>query len=291
MRLPLSCRHRVALPLLLAIAAVAGLGVAGTARAQFAAAVTPPRFEVSVEAGRVSRQVIEITHAIPGAGTYRLYTADWNMAASGALTFYDTLQPGSCRPWVAIERQEVTVASNARVRYRFEVSPPAGTTPQECRFALMIESKPQEVKTGETSSFPMNGRIGVIVYVSVGGATAVLEPGVASAGQFEGRPAALLMVHNSGNATGRLSGILEGTDGSGAAIEFTPEGVPILPGQTRQIALQPYEAVPRGSGAASAGAPQRQLKWPLNLRGVLEYGPAGASRFELDRSVAERPPR
>jgi hypothetical protein len=274
---------------LVASVALALVAFVGSAHAQFAAAVTPPRFEVSVEPGQVTRQVMEITHAIPGAGTYRVYTTDWSMDASGALTFYDTLQPGSCRPWVAIERKDVTVAQGTRVRYRFEVAPPADATPQECRFALMIESKPQDVKTSETSSFPMNGRIGVIVYVSIGGAKAVLEPGTVSVGTFDGRPTPVLMVRNSGNATGRLSGILKGVDAAGAVLELTPESVPILPGQTRAIALQLYDPGPRA--AASAAPAAQRVRWPLSLRGVLEYGPPGTGRFELDRSVSERAPQ
>ncbi len=273
--------------LALAALALAALSPGGEARAQFAAAVTPPRFEVSVEPGQVARQVIEITHAIPGSGTYRVYTADWSMDAGGALTFYESLQPGSCRPWVAIERREVSVAMGARVRYRFEIAPPADTTPQECRFVLMFESKPQEVRS-ETSTFPMNGRIGVIVYATVGGARPALEAGAASVGQYDGRPTPIVSVHNSGNATGRLSGILRGTDASGATIEFTPESIPILPGQTRLVALQSYEPGLRGA-AASAPSAQPVLKWPLALHGLLEYGPGGALRLELDRSVADRP--
>jgi len=271
------------------VVALSSLALSAPVRAQFAAAVTPPRFELSVEPGQVARQVMEISQAAAGTGIYRVYTNDWGMNAAGALTFYDTLQPGSCRPWVAIERKEVAVTMGIRVRYRFEVAPPADTTAQECRFALMVEGKPQDVKTGEGSSFPMSGRIAVIVYVSVGGAKAVLEPGATLVATVDGQPAPSLVVRNSGNATGRLAGVLTGTDASGAAFEFTPETVPILPGQTRQITLQPYEPGPRAlAGAASAPAAPR-LKWPLSLRGVLEYGPHTTDRFELDRSVAERP--
>ncbi len=272
--------------------AVASLGAwaSGPCEAQFAAAVTPPRFELNVEPGQVLRQVMEITHAVAGTGSYRVYTADWNMDASGALTFYDTLQPGSCRPWVAIERRDIAVAHGARLRYRFEIAPPASATPQECRFALMIESKPQDVKTGETASFPMNGRIGVIVYASIGGAKAQLEPGALAIGMIDGRRTPLLTVHNTGNATARLSGILKGIDSSGATFEFSPEALPILPGQSRTIGLQRYEAAlrsPPAKNAAAATPPP--IHWPLGLRGTLEYGPGGAGRIELDRSVGERP--
>lgn len=266
---------------------VLGLLGTGEVRAQFAAAVTPPRFEISVEPGQVARQVIEITHAIPGSGSYRVYTTDWSMDAAGALTFYDTLQPGSCRPWVAIERRDITVVNGTRLRYRFEVAPPVGTSATECRFALMIESKPQDVKTGETASFPMNGRIGVIVYASIGAARAVLEAGEVSIGTFDGKRLPLLTVHNRGNATGRLSGSIKGIDPSGRTIEFSPESVPILPGQTRRIALQPFEPAGRAAAAAARAASAPVLQWPLALRGALEYGPAGAGRIEVDRSVSE----
>ena len=224
------------------------------AQAQFAAAVNPPRFEVRVEPGEVTRQVLEITHAAAGSGTYRIYTADWTMDATGALTFYDTIQPGSCRPWVAIERRELTVTLGARVRYRFEVAPTADAKPQECRFALMIESTPQDVVTGQTSSFPMSGRIAVIVYVSIGDARAQLVAGEPELVEMDNRRVPSVLVRNSGNATGRLSGILKGSDAAGSSIELSPESVPILPGQTRRVALQPYEAPIRSLPGVTAGS-------------------------------------
>lgn len=265
-------------------ASLTGLALCSPAQAQFAAAVTPPRFEISVAPGQVSRQVMEITHAIPGTGAYRVYTADWHLDAAGALTFYDALQPGSCRPWVAIERKEVNVTQGARVRYRFEVAAPATATPQECRFALMIESKPQEVQANASASFPMSGRIAVIVYARIGAAEALLEAGEFSIAAIDGHATPMLTVRNAGNATGRLAGILKGTDATGATIEFTPESVPILPNTVRKVALQAYQPGPRT--ATSVPPP---LKWPLALRGVLEYGHDAKGRIEVDRVVAERP--
>jgi hypothetical protein len=264
-----------------------GLGSTGTAHAQFAAAVTPPRFEVEVAPGQVTRQVMEITQSAGVAGNYRIYTADWNLDGAGTLTYYTTLQPGSCRPWVSIERRDLAVAAGARMRYRFEVAPPADATAQECRFALMVESQPQNVKSGETASFPMSGRIAVIVYARVGDARPVLEPGAATVGTDNGRSIPVLTVSNRGNATGRLSGILRGTDAAGEDFEFSPDAVPILPGQTRDVALHPYEP----SLPASAVRTLRTLHWPLRLKGLVEYGPGTTGRFELERTVAEPHPQ
>ena len=50
-----------------------------------------------------------------------------------------TLRPGSCRPWVAIDRSDLTIPGGGRARFRFEVTPPADAPTGECRFALMIE--------------------------------------------------------------------------------------------------------------------------------------------------------
>jgi hypothetical protein len=265
-----------------------GLGSTPPADAQFAAAVTPPRFEVDVQPGDVTRQVIEITQSAGVAGSYRIYTTDWTIDGNNALTYYNTIQPGSCRPWVAIERRDLSIAAGARMRYRFEVAPPAQTTPQECRFALMVESQPQNVRSGDIASFPMSGRIAVIVYVRVGDAKPVLEPGAATLGSANGRDVPVLSVSNRGNATGRLSGILKGVDAAGETLEFSPDASPILPGQTRQVVLQPYEPAPRPVGAVSAAtAAARPLRWPVRLSGVLEYGPNAAGRFAVEGTVAE----
>ena len=45
------------------------------------------------------------------------------------------------------------------------------------------------------------------------------------------------MVENTGTAHGRLSAFLSGTDAAGKKREFSPATLPILPGETRRIAL------------------------------------------------------
>ena len=264
------------------LAALAMFGSAAAA-AQFAAAVNPPRFEIAVDPGATSRQVLEITQAAPGSTTYRVYTADWTMDADGALAFYEPIQPGSCRPWVAIERHEVTVTMGTRARYRFEVAPAADARPQECRFALMIESKPQDVPTGD-SSFPMSGRIAVIVYAAVGGAKPLLESPSAGLDTLDGQPTPTLVVVNRGNATGRLGGVVQGRDASGATVELAPDSIPVLPGQTRRVPLRRYEPPPRvlaGGLTAPPAQPAPPWQWPLAVRGTLQSG--SGARLEIDR--------
>ncbi len=213
--------------------AIVGLGFAAQAGVQgFAALVTPPRFELAAKPGEKLRQVIEITNAAAQPAKYRLKTADWTLEPNASISFDESLKPGSCRPWVAIESRQISVGAGGKYRYRF----------------------------------PVSGRLGVIVYVTVGDARPNLE--VVGARVSSGDEAApVLMVRNSGTAHGRLAGFLSGTDAAGKKLEFTPTTLPILPGETRAIALTPYVE----------GNESVKVAYPITIRGKLEWG---------DKSVA-----
>ncbi len=256
-------------PMLLMLLTLAVLPV--TAGAQgFAAVVSPPRFEIATRPGEVSRQVVEITNADSRPATYRIRTADWTIAADGSVTFAEDLTPGSCRPWVAIEQREIKLPGGGRYRFRFEVQPPAGEPAGECRFALLIEGEEQAVRTAGGLDVPVAGRIGVIVYASVGGTLPDLHITSASVEEVNGRSMPVLRVANTGNAHGRLSGYLDGVDASGRRLEFTPSTLPILPGETRAIPL-----------TASVGDTEvADIAYPVRIRGELEWGDRSRIKFD-----------
>jgi len=147
---------------------------AGAFAQGFAALVSPPRFELAGKPGEKIRDVVEITNAGAQPAKYKLRTADWTFAKDASVTFDDSLRPGSCRPWVAIESRQITVSQGGKYRYRFEVAPPADAPAGECRFALLIEGDDQQVQTPGGPAFPIAGRLAVIVYVTVGAAEANL---------------------------------------------------------------------------------------------------------------------
>jgi hypothetical protein len=227
----------------------------------FSAVVSPPRFEVAVQPGKTIRQVIEITQASNEKGTYRVYTNDWTIGADGNAVFADDLAPNSCRPWVSLERRELTIAANAKVRFRFEITPPADATATECRFAIMIEGAEQVVKATGAMSFPVSGRVGVVVYAGVGDAAPKLEISQNGTRAVDGMIVPVLNIKNTGNAHGRAMGFLKGTDPEGVKIDFLPEPLPVLPGQTRSIAL-----FPQAEGNAVV-----KFKYPLNIQGAIEW--------------------
>jgi hypothetical protein len=240
----------------------------------FAAVVTPPRFEITAQAGERARHVIEITNAAPEAATYHVRTADWQLGPDASLSFRDELAPDSCRPWVAIERREISVPAGGQYRYRFEVQPPAGTADGECRFAIMIEGDEQAVKTAAGLDVPVSGRIAVIVYLAVGAAAPDLAIVGSSVSTANGPVQPVLKISNSGNAHGRLAGFLSGTDAQGRRLEFSPATLPILPGETRDIPL-----------SATDGATEiTDIAYPVTIKGVLELGVG--RRVDIDLSFA-----
>ncbi|MEP7156258.1 MAG: hypothetical protein ABI905_10835 [Betaproteobacteria bacterium] len=227
----------------------------------FSAVISPPRFELTVQAGKTSRQIIEITHVASSKGSYRVYTNDWSLGADGNAIFTDELAPNSCRPWVALEKKELALAPNGKIRFRFEIAPPVDAPSTECRFAIMIEGLEQVIKTEGALSFPVSGRIGVVVYATVGDARAKLDITPAGVAMHESAQVPQLQVRNTGNAHGRLGGFLIGVDAKGKKIDFVPEALPILPGQTRMIPL-----VPNVPGTDSV-----VLNYPLTIKGSLEW--------------------
>lgn len=242
----------------LATSLVAPVGAQG-----FGASISPPRFEVQVKPGQTLRQVIEIQHIGTQNGTFRIYTNDWEFQRDGSVAFSNELAEGSCRPWVAVERRDLTITPNTRYRYRFEITAPADAPIGECRFAIMIEgTDPARVEQSGVS-IPVGGRIAVIVYASIGGAEPQLDITAMAVATVNGQSLPTLAVRNTGKAHGRLEGFLNGTDAVGNKFELSPSDLPILPGETRTITIIPV--------TEDRKAPP-PVQYPLTVKGTLEWG-------------------
>jgi hypothetical protein len=214
---------------------------------------------------------MEITNGAARPGTYTLKTADWTYAQDGTVSFNDELAPGSCRPWVAIERRELTVAPGRPYRFRFEVAPPAGTPPGECRFAILVEGQEENTSAGGVV-VPFNARMAVIVYVAIGDVQPKLSVESAAVQTIDGVPTPVLRVRNDGLAHGRLTGFLSGTDAGNTPLDFTARSYPILPGESRIVPLI----------ATRQGDIDSQLtpRYPVTIKGRLEWGKNQSRDFE-----------
>lgn len=257
----------------------AAMGLCGmllslTATAQgFSVLVSPPRFEDSAKPGSTYRNVVEITNVSAQATRLNLKTADWRLDANGAAVFSDELAPGSCRPWVGLEATALDVAANGKRRYRFEVAVPADAPAGECRFAILLEGDPEEVKSGVV--VPVSGRIGIIVYLSIGNAAPKLEMAGTQLQAVDGTVLPVVRVRNTGNAHGRLEGFIDGKDASGRRFNLSPASLPILAGETRDIVLTPQ--------ADNDTTPAPTIAYPLTLKGKLDWG---SERMDIETTFS-----
>lgn len=258
-----------------ALAALCGAAaaMAGPVRADdFAISVSPPRFELSAKAGQTVRAVAELSNASGSATQLNFATAEWDLTPQGGVALSEALKPGSCRPWVAIERRQTLLQAKTQLRYRFEVTPPADTPPTECRFAILVSGTERRVSPISNVTFPISGQIALIVYVAVGDVKPSLKIVKADVVNLDGLLTPVLMVENSGTAHGRLSAFLSGTDAKGVKREFAPSTLPILPGETRMITLnidEGEDAVETGDPRSAPAARPEPIAYPLKMSGTI----------------------
>lgn len=266
-------------PLCAWLALAAALLAAPVAAAPFEIAVNPSRFEVSGKSGERIGQSLEI-HNLGAQNTeLALRTLDWEFDEAGRLSFHDALQPGSCRPWVVLERPRLAVPGRGKRSFRFQVQVPADAARGECRFMIAVEGvEPAQQAViqgsgGASLSLPVTGRIAVAVYLQLNGAEPRLELTQVGVRQINGQRQPFVTVRNTGDAHGRLGGTLDATDAQGAALSLDVEGAPVMAGQTRALALQP-----RGvNGEAVMSVP-----FPLKLKGLLDWDKGG---FRVDTEL------
>lgn len=231
----------------------------------FAGYVSPPRFELTAKPGQVISNVLEIGNDDLRPSSFKVYSADWSLDATGAVVFDESAPAASsCRPWLRLERRQLKLAARGKRKLRFEVHVPADTKPVLCRFALMIEGDDDaatDVKFGNIQ-LPVAGRIGIVAYVAVGDVKPNLEILSIVSQTYQSRFVPVATVRNTGTSHGRLEGTLEGKDATGQSIDFSVATLPILPGETRLVPIWPNE---------DSKGKLPIVNYPLTLSGVIEW--------------------
>ena len=238
----------------------------------FSVLVAPPRYELKAKPGDVVREQLSINNPGNQPVTFLMRTADWDLTEDGAATFHPAaLLPGSCRPWMRIERHEIRLPAQGKKRYRFEIHVPDDAPAGECRSALLVEAPPEDVVEAQAGSLnlPVKGRIAVIIYLTIGDAAPELQLKDTLLAEYNGLLTPFVVVHNSGNAHGRTTGFVNAVDATGKRFEFEITPLPILPGQTRRVPL--FQPV-------FDEQPPPPFTPPLQLTGTIEWD-GGREKF------------
>ena len=233
--------------------------------AQFAAFVAPARFELAARPGQKLQEVLEMGNDELREMELRVRTADWTLRPDGGVDFHpDYLAQDSCRPWVRIERHMVKIGGKGRRRFRFEVDVPPDAGDRLCRFALLVEPASLDAAVSPLGGIlmPIQGRIGVIVYVRIGAARPALQLERVAMQVVNGRATPVVVLRNTGTAHGRAEGTLAGTDAAGRAFDFVVAPLPVLPGETRTIPMWAQDALDGNKAPPAA---------PIRLKGTIEW--------------------
>lgn len=211
----------------------------------FKGGVTPSRFDLRVDAGEIVRESVSIYNLSDKPLLFEVQTNDWLFSEVGKISFSDELLDNSCREWVRLERRQMKILPSAyRARsFRFEVHVPENTPAQECRFALMVNNVGNEYtpEIGKGVSLPAVGRVAIIVYLAIGDAksdTSIIDFSTVARNYLT---LPIVQVKNNGNAHDRLDAELVATDNSGKDFRLSVSSSPILPGQTRNLLMQPQD--------------------------------------------------
>lgn len=237
------------------------------AMASFDAMLSPPRLELSAKPGDVLRQSVNITNAGSEAATYNIKTADWELETGGRVAYHEAApRPGSCRPWLKLERRVVHLNAGQTRNFRIEIHVPPDAPGSECRFALLVAGEAAKIAPGATVQIPVVGRMALIGYVSIGGAKPVLQLKGLSMGTEKGKMVVLATIENSGNAHGRLFGSLDVRDAKGRRLELVAEESPIMAKSRSTLHLSIYDWS-SGEPVSPVFAPEP----PLQVRGKFQF--------------------
>lgn len=262
----------------LAVLALIAAALVSSARAApFELGVAPSRYELSSKAGARVGQVLDLQNMGNAPTELTLRTLDWTYSADGQIGYHDELLPGSCRPWVTLERRNMKLGAMEKRGLRFQIDVPPGAARQECRFMIAVEGVEPAYQAlvreqGVNLRLPVSGRIAVAVYVAVEGAAPKLTLESAGMREQRGQRQPVVVVRNEGDAHGRLSGSLDVRGADGRKQEWLPEGTPVMPGQTRQLLLSPR---------AEEGSLPKALPFPVKASGLLDWE-EGSFRVEAE---------
>ena len=253
--------------LLRCVTLAASFAATGAMAASFEIAASPSRFELSGKSNDRIGQTLDIHNVGNTATEVSVRTLDWTYSVGGAVNFVDELLPGSCRPWVTIERKIVKIGARSKAAFRFQIQVPPDAVKGECRFMLTIEGVEPAYKAlvegGNASlSLPVTGRLAIAVYVGINGAEPKLDLVKLAVQTIKGKRSPIVTLTNKGDAHGRLEGSLEAVDSKGQKFELVPDGSPIMPGQTRDLPL----VIKTDSGKADVEA-----SYPIKSAGTLDW--------------------
>lgn len=232
---------------------VIGFGAAPAA-AQLDLVVSPIRAEHQVESGASETNVIQVKNEGKKPERIKVYLEDWQLDAKGNVTYSRAgKNPHSCSAWMQVNPTDFRLDPGTReVRYTLTVPP--GSKPGTYWTAIVFEGMPSLEGKAVGRAVGVHGRIGVVVYETVG------KPEIKAAfNDFQihpgkGKLTFNLALANSGSAFFRLKKSwisLKNSQGQEVSRIEVPD-IPVLPGTSRNLEFSKDLTLPPGEYLAEA---------------------------------------
>ena len=227
-------------------------------QAGFAVEMTPARLELKVDAGKTTRSAVKLRTRERMVQKVEVRTGYFSLNNEGSPVFDNPKDMSqSAAAWITASSPEFKINPNQDKLLRLEVNVPPVTPPGGYRAAVFIAPPKEDTKSKkEGANVFLVGQLALLVYVTVGGATA---DGVVKSWEWKQIPPAkseglAFQVTNQGTAHLRLAGIAEVKDSQGKKFDAVVPGVPVLQGQTRWVPLEFVEGTPALKSAVDIDA-------------------------------------
>jgi hypothetical protein len=207
-------------------------------------ALAPARFELEMMPGSETTVVVSLDYHAVGDATEpaRIVASlnDWNITTDGRVEYFAAnSRPNSASPWIMYSPSEAAVTPGTIHQIRVTITVPIDASPGDHLAALIIEQRPQTLKSDHDVRRQMivRYRMASVFYIKVGKLT---RSGDFSDLYAEASPDGLLVrptLKNQGNSVIRPIASVNVTDDNGRTVATVPdiEPMPILAGsETRQ---------------------------------------------------------
>jgi hypothetical protein len=217
-------------------------------------AMAPARFELEMKPGTETTVVVNVDYKSAGSAAkpVRLMASlnDWTMTTEGQVAFYPAgTRSDSASSWMIYSPGEAPVVPGTMHQIRVTVSVPANAIPGDHLAALIVEQRPENLRTeGNSRQMVVRYRMASVFYIKVGGVTRKGDLRDLLAEADGDGIVVKPMLQNDGNSVVRPTASVSIADADGRSVAELPEieTLPVLAGSGSRQSLKIDKQLPAG---------------------------------------------
>jgi P pilus assembly chaperone PapD len=200
--------------------------------------LSPVRIEVKADAGAEYTHSIQVQNTGSDSMRVRVSIEDWKLDLEGTPVFLPAgTMPRTASGWITAAPGDFLLDPGQTQFVRFTLKVPEGVPPAGYWSSLVVESIPIDRSSVPGHRMFLRGRIGCMLYVSVGTPARSAEITSLTTVRKSGRTWIEMDIDNPGLDFVRLSGEVTGLSGDDIVSLARVPDVPVLPGSRRHVEI------------------------------------------------------